>query len=171
MRAKRDTEHREALLRQLEGQYGKKLYHLCMVYHPYDRRLRDELYSDVLYRIWRSLKHLNPAADPWPWIFSIASRAEKTMRRRRVVVWQRLTDTDAELPDSGATDNAVVDTLYRLIDRLGQTDRELIFLYLDNMPQHRIAAMLGTNRSTVASRIAAIKKKLKKIYEDEQEDI
>ena len=171
MGAKRDIGHREAQLRQLEGQYGKKLYHLCMVYHPYNRRLRDELYSDVIYRIWQSLNRMNPDADPWPWIFSIASHAEKSMRRRRAFVWQRLTDADAELPDSNDADNAIVDTLYNLIDRLGQTDRELIFLYLDNVPQHRIAAMLETNRSTVASRIAAIKKKLKKIYEDEQEDI
>ena len=66
-----------------------------------------------------------------------------------------------------ARGSTVIDTLYCLIDSLGQTDRELVYLYLDGVPQHRIAAAMGIPRSTVASRMAAIKKKLKKTYENE----
>ena len=166
MKSKKNIVKRETQLYSLERQYGKKLYHLCTVYHPYNRRLCDELYSDVLYRLWRSLDRMNPDADPWPWIFSIASRAAKTMSHRSVFPWRRLSEADAELPD-GAADSTVIDTLYCLIDSLGQTDRELVYLYLDGVPQHRIAAAMGIPRSTVASRMAAIKKKLKKIYENE----
>ena len=158
MKTKKDIVKRETQLYSLEKQYGKKLYHLCTVYYPYNRRLCDELYSDVLYRMWRSLGRMNPDADPWPWIFSIASHAAKTMRRRNGFLWRPLSEADAELPD-GAADNAVIDTLYSLIDSLGQADRELVYFYLEGLPQHRIADTLGIARSTVASRIAALKKK------------
>ena len=166
MKSKKDILKRETQLYSLERQYGKKLYHLCTVYQPYNRRLRDELYSDVLYRLWRSLDRMDPDSDPWPWVFGIASRAAKSMRHHRIFIWRRLTEADAELPDSAA-DNSVIDTLYRLIDSLGQNERELVYLYLDGVPQQCIADTLGIPRSTVASRIAAIKKRLKILYENE----
>ena len=96
MKSKKDILKRETQLYSLEKQYGKKLYHLCTVYQPYNRRLRDELYSDVLYRLWRSLDRMDPDSDPWPWVFGIASRAAKSMRHHQII--HAMSNPETQMP-------------------------------------------------------------------------
>lgn len=165
-----DTAH-EALLRRLVEEYGKKLYHLCKVFYPYDRQLRDQLYSDAVYRLWRSLGRLDPDADPWPWIFRLTTRAAASLRRRSrlTAAFRHITPADADIP---LTDDAdMLDELYRLIDKLEPADRALIHLYLDRVPQGHIAEFIGLSEANVSTRIDRIKKKLKKMHNNGEGEI
>ena len=61
-----------------------------------------------------------------------------------------------------------MDTLYRLIDRLSDKDKEIVFLYLDQVPEKEIARVIGKSVPAVKQSIYRIKNKLKKQYEKER---
>ena len=164
---------RQNLLSSLMEDYGTKLKHLCMVYYPYDRHRRDELFNDIVYRLWRSLGHFDPEGDPWPWIVRVAYNAAMSMHRRTRL--SRLTRTITPADDRIAEEDAGRDTmlaeLYRLIDKLDTRDRTLTYLYIDNLPQARIAQIMQTSETNVSTRINRIKEKLKKMHDNGEGDI
>lgn len=53
---------RQNQLRKITEAYGIKLQHLSMMYYPYDRHRRDELYNEVVYRLWKTLTASTSAA-------------------------------------------------------------------------------------------------------------
>lgn len=174
MSAKRhiNPEH-EALLCRLLEEYSKKLYHLCKVFYPYDRTLRDQLYNDAVYRLWRSLGQFDPAVDPWPWMFRLTIRAAATLRRRNrlTALFRTITPADADIPLADDAQRTMLDELYRLIDKLDPTDRALAYLYIDRVPQARMAEITGLSETNVSTRIGRIKVKLKKMHDNGEGDI
>lgn len=51
--------------------------------------------------------------------------------------------------------------LYQLIDKLDTDDRTLAYLYIDDLPQVRIAEIMNLSETNVSTRINRIKDKLK----------
>ena len=75
----------------------------------------------------------------------------------------------ATLADTRQED--LYDKLYRLIDRLDDTDKSLILLYLDNIPSRQIAIITGVGEATARKRIERIKQKLIKLNEQDNGSI
>lgn len=69
-----------------------------------------------------------------------------------------------ELSPEDKTDVAI---LYDALDKLNESDRELIILAeLSEMPHKEIADMLGTNSDNIKTKVYRAKKKLKEILND-----
>ena len=56
-------------------------------------------------------------------------------------------------------------------DRLDDTDKSLILLYLDNIPSRQIAIITGVGEATARKRIERIKQKLIKLNEQDNGSI
>ncbi len=140
---------------------------VCLIYT--DRRPENvkDLFQDIVYDLWRGFPQLRDRSKAHSWVYSSALNTARMHHRTR----QRQPDF-VELDD--ATINSYIEQgldepteiLYRLIGLLDKDDQELILLYIDRVPQKKIAHIYHTTVLNINKRISRIKKKLKKMYEN-----
>ena len=87
-------------------------------------------------------------------------------KKRKIVQYYK----SGGLPESNSVYNKAfeeepIDQLYRAIRRLNKADRAVILLYLDELPYHEIAEIIGTNPNNIGVRVKRIKDRLKKILD------
>ena len=147
----------------------RTLLGLCAVHTDRNPDSIDDLYQDIVSNLWEAFPKFRRESTFSTWAFRIALntiyRYHRTRRRRPTFVY-----LDEELLDSipDNVDDEQMQTLYRLIDRLDDSDKTLVFLYIDELPQSEIASILGISGNAVENRIKRIKTKLRKMYENEQ---
>lgn len=64
--------------------------------------------------------------------------------------------------------NEQLEQLWQMIDSLNPDDRKIVTLYLEGYNYEEIAAKVNISKGAVAMRLTRIKKKLKKMYENER---
>lgn len=162
---------RDILFEHVREEYGLFIFGFCRSFFPFDRTMQDTLYNEILYRIWLKLDHYAEGTDLGAWVYRVSRHVAVNMlkheRRRRffLPLTRELEQTIAAADD----DTSQIDTLYRLVDRLSIRERELVFLYLEQVPQADIARLTGMSETSVSTKIYRIKKKLKTMYENERE--
>mgnify|MGYP000028345792 CR=1 FL=1 len=62
---------------------------------------------------------------------------------------------------------AMLRQLYRMINRLGQLEKSIILLYLEEKSYEEIAEITGLTLTNVATKLSRIKDKLKKMNKEE----
>ncbi len=145
----------------LEDEYEEDIRRICMVYFPYDEYMRESLYNEIIYRIWRGLDKFRGDSDIETWITKIGintaiecSRAEK----------RHLKD---EVEEYYKESNSMLEELYEMINRLNNLERSIVYMYLDKKTLSEIAQATNLSSTNVATMISRIKLKLKKMKEDE----
>ena len=61
---------------------------------------------------------------------------------------------------------AMLRQLYRMIDRLGQLEKSIVLLYLEEKSYEEIAEITGLTVTNVATRLSRIKDKLRKMNKE-----
>ena len=165
------TKH-DLLFEHIREEYGLFIFSLCKSFFPFDHTLQDTLYNDILYRIWQKLDRYTEGADLGTWVYRVSRHvAVNSLRReKRRRFFQPLTRELEQTIAAGDDDTLQIDTLYRLIDRLSIRERELVYLYLEQLSQADIARLMGMSETNVSTMIYRIKKKLKTMYENEREE-
>ena len=128
------------------------IYRICFAFTNRQPDNVDDLYQEITCKLWKG------------WL------GVDDYRARHATDSQRFVPFDDDLSDN-LTDEVheeQVDTLYRLIDRLSDKDKEIVFLYLDQVPEKEIARVIGKSVPAVKQSIYRIKNKLKKQYEKER---
>lgn len=150
--------------------YQGTIMKLCLVYtdrHPENVK---DLYQEIVCNLWESYPRIRRKNNIPTWVYRVALYTAYTHQRsrKRSVPFIDLDDGFFETvaSDSG---NEMVERLSSLIDRLEPEDRTLLFLYIDNVSQVRIAEILDTTESAINHRIKRLKQKLKKMNENEEE--
>ena len=156
-----------AMLDRCEG----IIYGVCLHFTDHSRDSVDDLYQEITCKLWKGWLGYRGECDLKTWVYRIAyNTAVDDYRARHATDSQRFVPFDDDLSDN-LTDEVheeQVDTLYRLIDRLSDKDKEIVFLYLDQVPEKEIARVIGKSVPAVKQSIYRIKNKLKKQYEKER---
>lgn len=58
--------------------------------------------------------------------------------------------------------------MYRIISRLGQLEKSIILLYLEKRSYEEIAEITGLSLTNVATRLARIKEKMRRMKEEDR---
>ena len=142
---------------------------LCLIYTDRQPDNVNDLFQDIVYNLWRAFPNLRRRDSAHNWVYSVAIRVARMHHRSRRNK-PRYVDLDyatlASLIDDGEDEMLAI--LYSLIDRLDNDDKTLLFLYIDRVPQKEIAAIYHTSEMSVNHKINRLKKKLKKMHEDER---
>ena len=154
-----------ALLDRCRG----SILRLCLIHTNRQPDNVNDLFQDIVYNLWLSFPKLRNRDKANSWVYGVALNTalmhHRTRRKRPDFV-----EVDNKMLEKLTTscEDETIDTLYSLIDQLDDDERNLIFLYIDHVPQKEIAAILHTSEVSVNHRINRLKKKLKKLYENEQ---
>jgi RNA polymerase sigma-70 factor (ECF subfamily) len=129
---------------------------------------RDDLYQDVLLQLWRSLDSFAGRSSPDTWVYRIALNTAMSYRRK-AGVRARHAAPDVEIdPDQVAGRSAggrgELEILHEFMSGLGDLDRAIFTLYLEDVSYRVMAEVTGLTESNVGVRIHQMKQRFTAIY-------
>jgi RNA polymerase sigma factor (sigma-70 family) len=128
---------------------------------------RDDLMQEMIYQLWKSGEKFDDNYKFSTWMYRIALNVAISFYRKtsrsgvRVALAAELHLPD---PDSGRPADELeerIDLLQQFIASLGDLDKALMILYLEERPYHEIAEILGITGTNVATKLSRIKGRLK----------
>jgi RNA polymerase sigma-70 factor (ECF subfamily) len=150
---------------RLVDDHRNLIHKVCRSFCP-DPDDRKDLEQEILIRLWQGLPRFDGRVKISTWLYRVAlntaisfHRAEKKRGRKLPV---ETVFCLAEEPED--TRSGDVERLYGLIEKLGELDKALILLYLDNIPQADISTILGITPTNVATKVGRVKKQLKEKF-------
>lgn len=138
-----------------------KVYRLCLGFVR-DKDTADDLFQEILIKVWKHLDSFRQESDISTWIYRIAYNTALTFSARE----KKLTGNQTELPEGldlrepeiGSDEQeALIQRLYYSISELPELDRVIATLLLENTPYKTIAEISGISENYVAVKVNRIK--------------
>lgn len=160
-------EHAEQEFMDVIRQYERVIYKVCYLYATPNAPLND-LYQEVVLNLWKAFPKFRQECKISTWIYRIAlNTCISFMRKERnmpeIISLTSTTDRTEEADET----QAMLRQLYRMINRLGQLEKSLILLYLEEKSYEEIAEITGLTLTNVATKLSRIKDKLRKMNKEE----
>ena len=153
-------------LEQLKIHYGPLIRYVITPILP-DFRDREEVFSDILVRVWDCVDQFDPKYGSWTnWLSSIARNAAIDRARRNPPAGTELTDT-IPAPNSDPEQELLrkerQKALHMALNSLESSDKALFYRkYYYRQSTEQIAAEYGTTQRAIEGRLYRIKRKLRK---------
>ena len=128
---------------------------------------RDDLMQEMIYQLWKSGEKFDDNYKFPTWMYRIALNVAISFYRKtsrsgvRVALAAELHLPD---PDSGHRADELeerIDLLQQFIASLGDLDKALMILYLEERSYREIAEILGITETNVATKLSRVKGRLK----------
>lgn len=159
------TEREDRFL-ELVRENEARLRRICRIYARGEAE-REDLYQDVLVQLWRALPSFRGDSLASTWLYRVALNTALAHRRRPEARRETPLDASHELRSDGrpGTDERLEskrrrERLHAAIDRLGDLDRALVALYLEERSYAEMAEILGMSESNVGVRLHRVRKRL-----------
>ena len=126
---------------------------------------REDLIQEMIYQLWRSSGKYDNTQKFSTYMYRIALNVAISFYRRNSRGGVRVAlDADVELVEEEGMDELEeqVELLQRWVRSLGELDKALMILYLEERPYREIAEILGVTETNVGTKIARLKERLKK---------
>ena len=160
----KDLEHEfEEMVRKNRG----TIYTVCYMFSNDQDEVAD-LFQEVLINLWKSLPSFEGRSDVRSWIYRVSLNVcislDRKKRRHKTVP---LTMDINPFEETETNRNSrQMDMLRQRIAKRGQYDRAIIMLWLENMNDEEIAAIMGISVKNVSVRLYRIKEELKNMSND-----
>ena len=153
-------------LEQLKLHYGPLIRYVITPILS-DERDREEVFSDVLVRVWERVGQYDPTTGSWTnWLSAIARNAAIDRGRRNPPVSSELTETipaPHSNPEQELLRKERQRELYAAISALERGEQALFYRkYYYRQSTAQIAAECGTTERAIEGRLYRIKRKLRK---------
>ena len=155
----------------------KEIYHanyesvmrLCLGYLGGDKDEADDLTQEVFIKIWESLDSFRKESKISTWIYRITVnsclvRIRKLKKKIKVNDIETITNLEqAQTIDK----ERMFQNMYRCINSLSETNKAIILLELEGLPQKEISEVIGIKHEAIRTRIHRIKNHLTKCVHHE----
>ena len=130
---------------------------------------RKDLVQEIIFQLWQSFGKYDEQYKISTWMYRIALNVAISFYRkstRRKYLSAPFTETIINIADNKEHVELEKDIslLQQFISELGELDRALILLYLENKSYREIADILGITETNVATKISRVKDKLKQKF-------
>jgi RNA polymerase sigma-70 factor, ECF subfamily len=144
--------------KEIYNQFAPQVFRVCMGYIN-DREQARDLTQETFISVWKNLPGFKHESKLSTWIFRIATNnCLRALERSKRMVNTGL-PLNLSILDEGTNDKKLA-YLYRCIGELEETDRIIISLVLEDLPQAEIAAIVGISHGNVRLKIHRIKERL-----------
>ena len=148
-------------------EYERVIYKVCYLYTNPNAPLND-LYQDVILNLWKAYPKFRKECKISTWIYRIALNTCISFFRKEKNVPEIVTltyETDWVIEEHDPI-HEMLRQLYQVINQLGQLDKSIILLYLEDKSYEDIAEITGLTVTNVATKLSRIKDKLKKMKKE-----
>jgi RNA polymerase sigma-70 factor (ECF subfamily) len=134
---------------------------------------REDLIQEMIFQLWRSGERFDDHYKFSTWMYRIALNVAISFYRKAGRRGFRVElDADVDLADPAVPDPAGasgeleerVAMLQHFIAELGELDKALMILYLEERPYREIAEVLGITETNVATKLNRIKDRLRQQF-------
>nr|WP_295928359.1 sigma-70 family RNA polymerase sigma factor [uncultured Dyadobacter sp.] len=126
------------------------------------REDQQDLFQEIVYQLWRAFPGFRQEAKVSTWIYRIAlNTAMATYRKQKPPI--SLSEHPPDLADAGEITSEREEWLLRALRTLGESERALISLYLEDYSYAEIASVTGISENYVGVKLNRIKEKLKNL--------
>lgn len=127
----------------------------------------DDLRQDALINIWRGMRNFRGDSSEKTWVYRVTVNSCLSTIRRQSRHQHESLEGLFGLIENADTDMEAIEQMHHAIGMLGQRERAIIMMWLDELSYEEIAAAMGMNRNSVATKIRRIKEKIAKEYKQE----
>ena len=128
---------------------------------------REDLVQEMVYQLWKSAERFDANYKFSTWMYRIALNVAISFYRKAGASGVRLgLDAGVEIAETrgdGPLEERI-ETLQRFIASLGELDKALMILYLEERSYKEIAEILGLTETNVATKLSRIKGRLKQQF-------
>jgi RNA polymerase sigma factor (sigma-70 family) len=129
---------------------------------------REDLIQEMIFQLWRSGERFDDHHKFSTWMYRIALNVAISFYRKAGRTGLRVDlDADLDLADPSGEGGELSDRvalLQRFIGELGELDKALMILYLEERPYREIAEILGMTETNVATKLSRIKDRLRQQF-------
>lgn len=160
-------DHVEQEFVTLIQEYERGIYKVCYLYTTPHATLND-LYQEVVINLWKAYPKFRNECKISTWIYRIAlntciSFIRKEKNIPEIVTLSQIADRIEETDET----QVMLKRLYSMINRLGQLEKSIVLLYLEDKSYEEIAEITGLTLTNVATKLSRIKDKLRKMNKEE----
>ena len=143
------------------------IYTVCYMFSNDQDEVAD-LFQEVLINLWKSLPSFEGRSDVRSWIYRVSLNVCISLdhKKRRQKTVPLTMDVNPYEETETNQNSRQMEMLRQRISRLGQFDRAIILLWLENMTYEEIAAIMGITVKNVSVRLYRIKEELKNMSND-----
>ncbi len=149
---------------EMYKQYSPKIFRLCMGYVN-DRDWAKDLVQETFIQVWKSLHTFRNESAVSTWIFRIASN----ICLRQIERSSKMPKAELPVQIEYKNDSAIeeqLSILYKCIATLNETERLIISLVLEDLPQKEITDITGIAEGNLRVKIHRIKQTLTKRFNE-----
>lgn len=144
------------------------LWHVCSDYNIGMAWNAEDCMQEVIISLWNAYGTFEGRSSEKTWVYRVATNT-MLMLRRKMDRSPQTTSIDLDTNDDRTVemDDEDYQQLLQLIDALPEKDGIAIRAFLDGFSYKEVAEMTGSSVGAVAMRIARTKRKLKQMYDKE----
>ncbi|SEG17161.1 RNA polymerase sigma factor [Algoriphagus boritolerans] len=152
---------KELQFKSLYKNHKDKVYRLCLGFVK-KKELANDLFQEILIKVWRHLDSFKGESDISTWIYRIAYNTALTFSARERKKDEKQTEipSNQELsePENYNSEQEIrIQMLYEAINGLPELDRVIATLLLENTSYKTIAEISGISENYVAVKVNRIK--------------
>ncbi|WP_299318544.1 RNA polymerase sigma factor [uncultured Maribacter sp.] len=161
---------KEITYQQIYEENYPKVMRLCMGYTVGNESLAKDLAQETFIKVWQNLEGFRNESGLSTWIYRICVNTCLAEIRRERKKDKNLQIDNLQVSDS--VDNAtekedMLVQLYKCINKLSSTNKAIILLELEGLPQLEISEIMGIKHEAIRTRIHRIKQQLTKCVHNE----
>ena len=138
--------------------YSPQIFRVCMGYVN-DADQAKDLTQETFISVWRNLSTFRNESKISTWIFRIATNnCLRAIEKSKRVIHTELPVNLPDIPEESKEGQLAF--LYNCIAELEETDRIIISLVLEDLPQAEIADIVGVSNANIRVKVHRIKEKL-----------
>ena len=161
-------EETERQFKNLIQENERLIWKVCSIY-AHNRADREDLFQDIVVRIWIALPTFRAESKVSTWIYRVAINTAITGLRKKKDFIHSI--EPANLPTDVIDDNARAEQeqlqeLYIAIDSLNAIEKAIVMLYLEERSYLEMEEILGIAQGTLRVKMNRIKEKLRQLTEN-----
>jgi RNA polymerase sigma-70 factor (ECF subfamily) len=141
------------------------IFKVCRVYAP-DEEDGKDLFQDIVVQLWQYYPSYRGDSKFSTWLYRVALNTAITRVRKKersVLPGNQSAELNENLhyESSSLEEQEQLKSLYRAINILGEIDKALVMLYLEDYSYTEMEEILGIKESTLRVKMNRVKEKLK----------
>jgi len=124
-----------------------------------------DLKQEISYQLIKSHSQFKADSKLSTWVYKVSLYTALSFIKRKPRAYKQLDDVSNKLAIEDEFDEW--NTILLQIKKLSETDKMLVFLYLEDKSYRDIANILGISESNVGVKLNRIKKRLKEYFREE----
>lgn len=141
-------------------QYQPKVKRLVLGYVKGDKDVANDLVQEVFVKVWQKREDFRQEADIGTWIYRITINCCLMFLRSKKSLSLEAETQPAEESKNHLEQERKFQKMYSCIAKLSELERNIILLELEDIPQAKIAEIIGKSHKAVRTQIYRIKLKL-----------